>query len=164
MSSTERMSPPAPRPSLPPWLLRDDLVRAGILLAVLALVAAVGVGVMAGRLTPADVPVGAGRLGNAALVPTFVRIPSRVETNGKPLSVTLQAGVARAAPVQSPVRYVFIATPPNDAPVTLCDGPAAECLLPLDGSPRGRGTWLLVLRVSDSTGGYAETQARVRVT
>ena len=95
--------------------------------------------------------------------PAFQEMPSRVETNSKPLMVTLRATGTRVDAGYTATRFVFTVDPPNDEPRTLCDGAAPTCSLPLDGSRRQAGTWIITVQVYDNTGNSAEIRTRLRV-
>lgn len=116
------------------------------------------------RLAPDGIPAAGITTPVAHVFPAFQDIPSRVQTNGKPLTVTLRATNTRIEVGYAPTRYVFLVDPPNEPPTTLCDTNVPVCALPLDGSRRQAGTWIVTLRVYDNTGGSAETRTRVRVT
>jgi len=100
----------------------------------------------------------------AHVFPAFQDTPSRVQTNGNPLTVTLRGTGTRIETGYLPIRYVFRVDPPNGPPLTLCDTNTPICALPLDGSRQEAGTWIVTLRVYDNTGGSAETRTRLRVT
>ena len=143
---------------------QDELTRAVLVLLIVACV-----GLIAPRPCRQSPrtggPPGGGAPDNAAHVyPAFQDVPSSVQTNGKPLSVTLRATNTRVDVGYSATRYVFVVDPPNEAARTLCDGATPICTLDLDGSRRQGGTWTVTLRVYDNTGTFAETRTRLRVT
>ncbi len=158
----------APPPSV--GLLRDELVRATALLIGTACIGAVIVGIVAARLTPGGVLANGGRVAPGPYVPALSHVPSRVETNGAPLNVTVHIGPARDSlgnpPLGSaPLRYRVTATPPNATAIPLCESMAeTDCVLHLDGSTRQRGLWVFTLTASGDDGVISETRARMRVT
>jgi len=160
-----RIAPPPPTS-----LLRDELVRATVLLIGAACVGAVIVGIIAARLTPDGFLANGGRIAAGPYIPALSHVPSRVETNGAPLTVTVHVGPARdslgSPPLgSSPIRYRVTATPPNAAAIPLCESMAeTDCLLRLDGSTRQRGLWVFTLTAVSDDGVISETRARMRVT
>lgn len=152
--------------TLPPPLrafTRDDLTRALLILMAVSVVGLIVLNGVVAHLAPLGVPA-AGLPSTAAHVyPAFADVPSRVQTNGNPLTVTLRGTQTRADPGFSATRYLFLADPPNDPPMTLCDGEASVCQLLLGGAARQSGTWIITLRVYDNAGGMAETRTRLRV-
>lgn len=145
-------------------LSRRALIRALVVLLIVACVGAVIVGIIAAGLTPADTSADGGRSPAANITPELTRVPSRVETNGAPLDVTVHAGTARIDPGSRVTRYIVTAQPPNGAPLALCDSPTeTDCMLHLDGSPSQRGIWVFTLAVYDETGAVAQVRERMRV-
>lgn len=158
----------APRPHLLPPPLRafltDGLVRAGTVLIIVTLLGAMAAGRIAGRFAPPDAPA-TGVIAPAAHVyPVFSGVPTKVETNSKPLTITLRATGTRYDAGHSIARFVYAARPPNDNPFTLCDSNFdPNCPLMLTGSRRQAGTWVLSLTVYDDNGVPATTETRMRV-
>ncbi len=152
--------------ALPPPLrafMQDELMRTLLVLVVIVIIGLIVLARMVTNLTPPGIP--AAGLPNAAHVaPALQDTPSRVQMNGALLIVTLRATSTRVDAGYQVTRYVFIATPPNDPPYTLCDGQDTTCALALDGTRRQAGTWIITLRAYDNTGGFAETRTRMRVT
>lgn len=153
--------------TLPPPLrsfATDELTRAALVLLIVAFVGLLILDRVVTRLAPDGIPAAGIATPVAHIFPAFQDTPSRVQTNGKPLTVTLRATGTRIEVGYTPARYVFIVNPPNDSSYTLCDTDTPTCALPLDGSRRQAGIWLVTLRVYDDTGGSAETRTRLRVT
>jgi hypothetical protein len=143
---------------------QDDLTRAVLVLLIVTCFGLIVVDRVVNRLAPDGIPA-AGITATAAHVhPAFQDVPSRVQTNGKPLMLTLRATNTRVDVGYTASRYIFLVDPPNEPPLTLCDGESPICSLPLAGSPRQRGTWTVTLRVYDNDGNIADTRTRVRVT
>ncbi len=143
---------------------QDELTRAVLVLLIVACVGMILLDRVVNRLAPEGIPAAGVQTTLAHVYPAFQDVPSRVQTNGKPLSVTLRATNTRVDVGYSATRYVFFVDPPNEAPRTLCDGNNPICSLALDGSRRQGGTWTVTVRVYDNTGSFAETRTRVRVT
>jgi hypothetical protein len=144
--------------------IQDEMTIAVAVLVILTIAGAMILGSIVRNLVPADLAA-TGRETLAAHVhPAFQEMPSRVETNSKPLMVTLRATGTRVDTGYSAVRFVFTVNPPNDTPHTLCDGATPTCQLALDGSRRQAGTWVITLQVYDNTGTPAEIRTRLRVT
>ncbi|HEY8293218.1 MAG TPA: hypothetical protein VIG44_12050 [Thermomicrobiales bacterium] len=157
----------APALELPPSFrafAADELTRATLVLLIVAFVGLVILDRVVTRLAPDGTPATGIATPVAHVFPAFQDIPSRVQTNGKPLMVTLRATDTRIEVGYTPTRYVFLADPPNEPSRTLCDTDRPICALPLDGSRQQAGTWIVTLRVYDNTGGSAETRTRLRVT
>ncbi len=147
-----------------PSPLSDGLLQASAILAVLTLLGAFVVGRIVGNLAPDDVPATGMQTPTAHVVPVFGSVPSRVETGGVPLTVTLRATGTRIEDGHRISRFVFAARPPNDEPTVLCDSPTeGTCALRLDGSRRQSGTWILTLTTYDDTGAAASVETRMRV-
>jgi hypothetical protein len=143
--------------------IQDELTIAVAVLIIITIAGAMILGSIVRDLVPANLAA-TGRETLAAHVhPAFQEMPSRVETNGKPLMVTLRATGTRIDAGYRATRYVFTANPPNDASFTLCDGAEPTCVLPLDGSRRQAGTWVITVQVYDNTGTSAEIRTRLRV-
>jgi len=142
----------------------DELVWAILALLIAAFVGLVALDRVVTRLAPDGRPAAGIATSVAHVFPAFEDVPSRVQTNGKPLTVTLRATGTRIEAGYTPTRYLFTANPPNEPPMTLCDTDVPTCALPLDGSRRQAGNWVITLRVYDNTGGSAETRTRLRVT
>ncbi len=142
----------------------DELMHAILGLLIAAFVGLVILDRVVTRLAPDGVPAAGIATPVAHVFPAFQDTPSRVQTNGKPLTVTLRGTGTRIETGYLPIRYVFRVNPPNGPPLTLCDTNAPICALPLDGSRQEAGTWIVTLRVYDNTGGSAETRTRLRVT
>ncbi len=143
--------------------LRDELTIAVAVLVIVTIAGAMILGSIVRDLVPADLAA-TGKVAVAAHVhPAFQDMPSRVETNGKPLMVTLRATGTRVDAGYRADRFVFTVDPPNDSPYTLCDGAVPTCMLSLDGSRRQAGTWIITLQVYDNTGTPAEVRTRLRV-
>ncbi|GEM_PF-3983182 len=158
---------PPPARTLPPSfraLAADELTRAILVLLIAAFVGLIILDGVVTRLAPAGIPAAGIPTPIAHVFPAFQDTPSRVQTNGKPLTVTLRATGTRIEAGYIPTRYVFLVNPPNEPPSTLCDTNVPTCALPLDGSRRQAGTWVVTLRVYDNTGGSAEIRTRLRVT
>jgi hypothetical protein len=143
---------------------QDELTRAVLVLLIVACVGLILLDRIVNRLAPEGLPAAGIQTTLAHVHPSFRDVPSRVQTNGKPLSITLRATDSRVDVGYSATRYVFVADPPNEAALTLCDGETPICALVLDGSRRQDGTWTVTLRVYDNTGSFAETRTRLRVT
>lgn len=143
---------------------QDEMTHAVLVLLIVMCVGLIFVDRVVNRLAPEGLPAAGIQTTLAHVYPAFQDVPSRVQTNGKPLSVTLRATDTRVDVGYSATRYVFIVDPPNEATRTLCDGANPICSLALDGSRRQGGTWTVTLRVYDNTGNFAETRTRVRVT
>jgi hypothetical protein len=164
-----RYGPPPGAPTLTPpspfrSVAQDDLTRAVLVLLIVTCVGLIVVDRVVNRLAPDGIPA-SGIASTAAHVhPVFEDIPSRVQTNGKPLMVTLRATNTRVDIGYTASRYIFLVDPPNEPSLTLCDGDSPICSLPLDGSPRQRGTWTVTLRIYDNEGNIADTRTRLRVT
>lgn len=145
-------------------------MRATVLLFSIACVGAIILGIVAVRLTPDGILADGGRVAAGPYVPALSHVPSRVETNGSPLTVTVHIGPARdslgSPPIGSaPIRYRVTAQPPNGAAIPLCERTAEDdCLLHLDGSAPQRGVWVFTLTASGDSGVISETRARMRVT
>lgn len=157
----------APALTLPPSLrafAADELTRAALVLLIVAVVGLLILDRVVAHLAPDGIPAAGIVTPVAHVFPAFQDIPSRVQTNGKPLMVTLRATDTRIEVGYTPTRYVFLADPPNEPSRTLCDTDTPICALPLDGSRRQAGTWIVILRVYDNMGGSAETRTRLRVT
>jgi hypothetical protein len=153
--------------ALPPSLrafATDELTRAALVLLIAAFVGLLILDRVVTRLAPDGIPAAGIATPVAHIFPAFQDTPSQVQTNGKPLTVTLRATGTRIEVGYTPTRYVFIVDPPNDSSYTLCDTDTPTCALPLNGSRRQAGTWLVTLRVYDDTGASAETRTRLRVT
>jgi hypothetical protein len=142
---------------------QDDLTRAVLVLLIATCLGLIVVDRMVNRLAPDGIPASGITATAAHVHPAFQDVPSRVQTNGKPLMVTLRATNTRVDVGYTVSRYIFLVDPPNEPPLTLCDGQSPICSLPLDGSPRQRGTWTVTLRAYDNDGNIAETRTRVRV-
>jgi hypothetical protein len=143
--------------------IQDELTISVTVLIIITIAGAMILGSIVRDLVPANLAT-TGRETLAAHVhPAFQEMPSRVETNGKPLIVTLRATATRADAGYTATRYVFTAAPPNDPPFTLCDSATPTCSLPLDGSRRQAGTWVITVQVYDNTGTPAEIHTRLRV-
>lgn len=158
---------PTPALALPPMLrafATDELTRAALVLLIAAFVGLVALDRVVIRLAPDGIPAAGIATPVAHVFPAFQDVPSRVQTNGKPLTVTLRATDTRIEVGYTPTRYVFLVDPPNEPSLTLCDTDTPTCALRLDGSRRQAGTWIVTLRVYDNTGGSAETRTRLRVT
>ncbi|MDQ2787509.1 MAG: hypothetical protein M3Y58_21180 [Chloroflexota bacterium] len=157
----------APSRALPPFFrafATDELLHAIVVLLIAAFVGLVILDRVVTRLAPDGRPAAGIATPVAHVFPAFQGTPSRVQTNGKPLTVTLRGTGTRIEAGYTPTRYVFLADPPNGPPLTLCDTNTPTCALPLDGSRQQAGTWIVTLRVYDNTGGSAETRTRLRVT
>ncbi len=165
---TPHREPDAPWNRALPSALRafatDELTRAVLVLLIAAFVGLIALDRVVTHLAPDGIPAAGIPTPVAHVFPAFQDTPSRVQTNGKPLTVTLRATRTRIEAGYTPTRYLFLAIPPNDPPFTLCDTDTPTCALPLDGSRRQAGTWIITLRVYDNTGGSAETRTRLRVT
>lgn len=150
--------------ALPPvrTFAQDELARTVLVLLIVACVGLLVLDRVVHRLTPVGLPA-AGATVRAHVYPAFQDVPSRVQTNGKPLTITLRATNTRVDVGYRAARYLFIVNPPNAEARTLCDGESPMCTLPLDGSRREGGTWTVTVRVYDNTGNFAETRTRVRV-
>lgn len=170
------MQPPPPSQGPPPGtpavalpsplrtFAQDDLTRAVLVLLIVTCVGLIIVDRVVNHIAPEGIPA-SGIASTAAHVhPTFQDIPSRVQTNGKPLMIALRATNSRIDAGYTAARYTFLVDPPNAESLTLCDGESPICSLPLDGSPRQRGTWTITLRIYDNTGNFADTRKRMRVT
>lgn len=142
---------------------QDELTRAVLVLLIVACLGLIVLDRVVNRLTPEGIPAG-GQTSRAHVHPAFQDVPSRVQTNSKPLSITLRATNTGVDIGYSAARYIFMVDPPNEGARTLCDGDNPICTLALDGSRRQGGTWTVTLRVYDNTGSFAETRTRVRVT
>jgi hypothetical protein len=143
---------------------QDELTRAVLVLLIVACVGLIVLDRVVNRLAPDGLPAAGIQTAVSHVYPAFQDVPSRVQTNGKPLDVMLRGTTTRVDVGYSATRYVFVVDPPNAAPRTLCDGATPICALDLDGSRRQDGTWTVTLRVYDNTGAFAETRTRVRVT
>ena len=159
---------PRPRPFAAPdndRLLQGAFIRVVLLLIVSACLGAVVAGIVAAQLTPADAPVNGGRLPATRGIPTLTRVPSRVETNGASLTVTVHASALYEDLDHRITRYRVTVQPPNATPVTLCESPTeADCALSLNGTPAQRGIWIFTLITADASGATAEKRERMRVT
>jgi len=142
----------------------DELMHAILVLLIAAFVGVVILDRVVTRLAPDGVPAAGITMPAAHVFPAFQDTPSRAQTNGKPLTVTLRGTGTRIEVGYTPTRYVFLVDPPNEPPRTLCDTNMPTCALPLDGSRQQAGTWVVTLRVYDNTGGSAEARTRLRVT
>ncbi|MGI8687336.1 MAG: hypothetical protein ACR2M3_02055 [Thermomicrobiales bacterium] len=142
----------------------DELMHALLVLLIATFVGLVILDCVVTRLAPSGIPAAGITTPVAHVFPAFQDTPSRAQTNGKPLTVTLRGTGTRIEAGYTPTRYVFLVNPPNDPPRTLCDTNMPTCALPLDGSRQQAGTWIVTLRVYDNTGGSAETRTRLRVT
>jgi len=142
----------------------DELTWAILTLLIASFVGLVALDRVVTRLAPDGLPAAGVVTPAAHVFPAFQDIPSRVQTNGKPLTVTLRATGTRIEAGYAPTRYLVTVDPPNEPPMTLCDTDIPTCVLPLDGSRRQAGNWIITLRVFDNTGGSAETRTRLRVT
>jgi hypothetical protein len=151
-------------PNLLRSFVQDELTIAVAVLVIVAIAGAMTLGTIVRGLVPADLAATGRQAVTAHVHPAFQEMPSRVETNGKPLMVTLRATGTRVDAGYTATRFVFIADPPNDPTRTLCDGAAPTCALALDGSRRQAGTWVITVRVYDNTGTPAEIRTRLRVT
>lgn len=152
---------------LPPSLralAADELTRVFLVFLLVAFMGLIILDGIVARLAPDGLPAAGIPTPVTHVFPAFQDIPSRVQTNGKPLTVTLRATGTRIERGYTPTRYIFRVTPPNEPPSTLCDTNIPTCALPLDGSRRQAGTWIVTLQVYDNTGGSAETRTRLRVT
>ena len=152
--------------ALPPPLrafATDELTRAALVLLIAAFIGLLILDRVVTRLAPNGIPAAGIATPVAHVFPAFQDTPSQVQTNGKLLTVTLRATGTRIEVGYTPARYVFVVNPPNDSSYTLCDTDTPTCALPLDGSRRQAGTWIVTLRVYDDTGGSAETRTRLRV-
>jgi hypothetical protein len=143
--------------------VQDELTIAVAVLIIVAIAGAMILGTIVRGLVPADLAA-TGRDVTSHVHPALQDVPSRVETNGKPLMVTLRATGTRVDAGYTATRFVFIADPPNDPERTLCDGATPTCPLALDGSRRQAGTWVITVQVYDNTGNPAEIRTRLRVT
>ncbi|MHB8648204.1 MAG: hypothetical protein ACYDAR_20685 [Thermomicrobiales bacterium] len=153
--------------TLPPSvraLATDELMRAMLILLIAAFAGLIVLDRIVTHFAPEGIPAAGIPTPVAHVFPAFQDIPSRVQTNGKPLTVTLRATGTRIEVGYTPTRYLFLVNPPNEPPTTLCDTNVPTCALPLDGSRRQAGTWIVTLRVYDNTGGSAEIRTRLRVT
>jgi hypothetical protein len=144
--------------------IQDELTIAVAVLIILAIAGAMLLGSIVRDLVPANLAATGREVTTAHVHPAFQDMPSRVETNSKPLMVTLRATGTRVDAGYTATRFVFTVDPPNDASRTLCDGAAPTCALPLDGSRRQAGTWIITVQVYDNTGTSAEIRTRLRVT
>jgi hypothetical protein len=162
----DRHGPPFTMATAPPLrsFAQDELTRAVLILLIVACIGLIVLDRVVNRLAPDGLPAAGAQTTLAHVYPAFQDVPSSVQTNGKPLSVTLRGTNTRVDVGYSATRYVFVVDPPNDVPQTLCDGANPVCTLALDGSRRQGGTWTVTLRVYDNTGTFAETRTRVRVT
>lgn len=159
--------PGAPALAVPSSLrsfAQDDLTRAVLVLLIVTCLGLIVVDRAVNRLAPDGIPASGIAATAAHVHPAFQDVPSRVQTNGKPLMVTLRATSTRIDIGYTVSRYAFLIDPPNAESRTLCDGESPICSLPLDGSPRQRGTWTITLRIYDNTGKFADTRTRLRVT
>ena len=143
---------------------QDELTRTVLVLLIVACLGLILLDRVVNRLAPENIPAAVTQTTPAHVYPAFQDVPSRVQTNGNPLSITLRATDTRVDVGYSAARYVFTVNPPNEGARTLCDSPDPTCPLALDGSRRQGGTWTVTLRVYDSTGTFAETRTRLRVT
>ncbi len=141
----------------------DELMHAILVLLIAAFLGLVILDRVVTRLAPDGIPAVGIATPIAHVFPAFQDTPSRVQTNGKPLTVTLRGTGTRIESGYVPTRYVFLVNPPNAPPRTLCDTNMPICALPLDGSRQQAGTWIVTLRVYDNTGGSAEARTRLRV-
>ncbi len=156
-----------PALALPPALrtfATDELTWAIFVLLIVAFIGLVALDRVVMRLAPDGVPAAGIVTPVAHIFPAFQDTPSRVQTNGKPLTVTLRATGTRIEVGYTPTRYLFTVDPPNEPSMTLCDTHEPTCVLPLDGSRRQAGNWTVTVRVFDNTGSSAETRTRLRVT
>lgn len=162
----DRHPAPYARPVASPLraFAQDELTRAVLVLLIAACLGLIALDRVVSRLAPEGIPAAGVQTALAHVHPAFQDVPSRVQTNGKPLSVTLRATNTRVDVGYRATRYVFSVDPPNEGSRTLCDGEEPICALALDGSRRQGGTWTVTLRVYDNTGGFAETRTRLRVT
>lgn len=142
----------------------DPMARAVAALLVVALLGALILGSIVGRLVPADLPATGKQVPIAHVRPAFQDTPARVDTNGNPLKVVLRATATRVDAGYTATRFVFVVDPPNDARYTLCDGAAPVCTLALDGTRLQNGTWIVTVQAYDNTGASAAARTRVRVT
>ncbi len=142
----------------------DELMHALLVLLIAAFAGLVILDRVVARLAPDGIPAAGIATPVAHVFPAFQDTPSRAQTNGKPLTVTLRGTGTRIETGYMPTRYVFLVDPPNNPQRTLCDTNMPTCALPLDGSRQQAGTWIVTLRVYDNTGGSAETRTRLRVT
>ena len=144
--------------------IQDELTITVAVLVIVAIAGAMILGTVVRDLVPADLAATGKEVTAAHVHPAFQDMPSRVETNSKPLMVTLRATGTRVDAGYSAARFIFTVDPPNDAPRTLCDGATPTCQLSLDGSRRQAGTWIIIVQVYDNTGTPAEIRTRLRVT
>ncbi len=169
---TQQREPDAPLNRAPAFALpnavrafaTDELTWAILVLLIAAFVGLVALDRIVTRLAPGNRPVAGIATPVAHLFPAFQDTPSSVKTDGKPLMVTLRATGTRIEAGYTPTRYLFTVDPPNELPMTLCDTDVPICALPLDGSRRQAGNWIVTVRVFDNTGGSAATRTRLRVT
>lgn len=164
-------TPPAPPTPSVPYLAsasrsfaQDELTRAVLVLLIVTFLGMIALDRVVNRLAPEGIAAVGVQTSAAHVYPAFQDFPSRVQTNDRPLMVTLRATNTRADVGYTASRFIFFVDPPNEASQTLCDGGSPFCSLPLDGSRRQRGTWTITLRVYDNTGYFAETRTRLRVT
>lgn len=143
--------------------IQDELTIAVSVLVIVTIAGAMILGSIVRDLVPAALAATGKDTVAAHVHPAFQEMPSRVETNSKPLMVTLRATGTRVDAGYTATRFVFTVDPPNDASRTLCDGAAPTCPLPLDGSRRQAGTWIITVEVYDNTGNSAEIRTRLRV-
>lgn len=143
---------------------QDELTRAVLVLLILACLGLIVLDRVVSDLAPEDATAAGIQTTRAHVYPAFQDVPSRVQTNGKPLNVMLRATNSRVDVGYTATRYVFVVKPPNEESRTLCDGENPICTLALDGSRREGGTWAVTLRVYDNTSNFAETRTRLRVT
>ena len=158
-------APPMPTAASPlRSFAQDELTHAVLVLLIVACVGLILIDRVVNRLAPVGIPAVGVQTARAHVYPSFQDVPSRVQTNGNPLSVSLRATNTRVDVGYRATRYVFMADPPNEAARTLCDGDSPVCTLTLDGSRRQGGTWTVTLRVYDDTGNFADARTRMRVT
>jgi hypothetical protein len=143
--------------------IRDELTIATVVLIIVTIAGAMILGSIVRNLVPANLAATGKQVVTAHVHPALQDMPSRVETNGKPLMVTIRATGTRVDPGYTAARFVFMVDPPNDAPITLCDGGAPTCSISLDGSRRQAGTWVITVQVYDNTGTSDEIRTRLRV-
>lgn len=143
---------------------QDELTRVVLILGIVIVIGLIVLAQIVSDLAPAGVPASGVAEAVAHVYPDFQDTPSRVQMNGKPLTVTLRATGTRVDVGYNATHYLFTVDPPNDPPMTLCDSDAPTCPLALDGTRRQAGTWIITVRVYDNTGASATTRTRLRVT